>query len=955
MVTRTTNLSVPGVFFLPAPAAPAPELPPLEVAGFVGFAERGPCDLPVAVEDLSAYRAIFGDDLALAQDAGDQPVFAQLPGAVADFFANGGRRCYVVRVAGPAARAARFTLPGLLALDPSGQAAPALLATASPGRWADGLALATRLEITPLPATRFSLDGPRALSWDASSAPAALRRGDLLRLTLPDRRRFLAPIADIVRPSDPLRPPAVELAGAWELQVPAPASPRALTSGTLLRAAGSLDLAPLGDFLADSQDFAVTVGIDPAALEETSPPAAGELLALTVAGARAAMPIREVRELGEGGSPPARRYTLYGRELLLLSAGDLPIASPPGWYAVERLRLAIGPRLGNRVRPPIADLAFNAGHPRFWGVMAHYESGLATARPRDAEDSGWLSDTHTTGDLRESRATPPRGAADLAAEQFAALAQGRRPAGPRDPVALAALLAPLGPVEDWLFLPLGMPGVITQADFGGQALAGSDDLGRLDAALFLDPALRAARSPAGLLNDAMDRHAVQELRLTGAHSLLAIDEVSVVAAPDASQLPWGEADPEPLPDLPAPPPPPDPAPCPERRSEFADCARPPTVAAINPSYGPVAGGTPVAISGGGFDQPDGMRVSFGGRPAEAVSVESDALVRCVTPPGGVPESVAVVVTTRDGSATLADGFTYLAPSSRPGLPRLEPPSRYDLATAALLPVQQALIQICQARRDMLALLSLPPHFTRRECIVWQQELRSALGLPARRVSGDNEGGADLSYAAVYHPWLLRRDDRRAGRVRAGAPEGAVAGLIAARERERGVWVAPANRPLAGVVGLSPSLSGADWAELFALQLNLVRPEARDFRPMSAHTLSDERALLQLSVRRLLILIRKAAVDRGMAFVFESNHERFRQAARALIERMLQGMYERGAFAGASPEQAYRVITGPEVNLPQSVEQGRFIAEIRVAPSQPAEFISVLLTRADDGGLRSSEG
>jgi len=92
----------------------------------------------------------------------------------------------------------------------------------------------------------------------------------------------------------------------------------------------------------------------------------------------------------------------------------------------------------------------------------------------------------------------------------------------------------------------------------------------------------------------------------------------------------------------------------------------------------------------------------------------------------------------------------------------------------------------------------------------------------------------------------------------------------------------------------------------------------------------------------------------MEFVFQSNHERFRQSARATLERLLLGMYERGAFAGATPEQSYRVDTGPAVNPAASVEQGRFVAEIRVAPSQPAEFISVVLTNAG-GQLQAAEG
>ncbi|MFZ2359985.1 MAG: hypothetical protein WA040_11645, partial [Anaerolineae bacterium] len=102
---NTTLPRLPGVYFLP-PAQPATlALPRLDVAAFVGFAQRGPLHTPVAVEDVDTYRALFGGDVALARDR--EPalpaasiVRAHLPEAVAAFFRNGGRRCFVVRVAG---------------------------------------------------------------------------------------------------------------------------------------------------------------------------------------------------------------------------------------------------------------------------------------------------------------------------------------------------------------------------------------------------------------------------------------------------------------------------------------------------------------------------------------------------------------------------------------------------------------------------------------------------------------------------------------------------------------------------------------------------------------------------------------------------------------------------------------------------------------------------------------
>jgi phage tail sheath protein FI len=258
------------------------------------------------------------------------------------------------------------------------------------------------------------------------------------------------------------------------------------------------------------------------------------------------------------------------------------------------------------------------------------------------------------------------------------------------------------------------------------------------------------------------------------------------------------------------------------------------------------------------------------------------------------------------------------------------------------------VRFCQARADVVAMLTLPRHFEKRACIEWQQEFRGYLGLPRRGRSFDDVRDiADLSYAAIYHPWLLVRDALSPDAMRAILPDGAVCGMVAARERARQVRVAPANVPLEGVLGLTPNIGQEDWADLFEAQFNLVRSEPIDFRAMSAHTLSDEAILLQFSVRRLMILLRKVAYLRGLDFVFESNHERFREGVRAVLSDMLRFMFERGAFAGRTPDESYRVVTDESVNPPESVDLGRFIALVQVAPSQPAEFITVVLSRAGD--------
>ena len=108
----------PGVRFEVTPASPEGRLPPMDVAAFVGFAASGPLDTPVPVEDVARCREIFGPDLPLARDPEDGSlVHAALGQAVELFFENGGRRCWVVRVADrrPDHRpvAPRFPVPGL--------------------------------------------------------------------------------------------------------------------------------------------------------------------------------------------------------------------------------------------------------------------------------------------------------------------------------------------------------------------------------------------------------------------------------------------------------------------------------------------------------------------------------------------------------------------------------------------------------------------------------------------------------------------------------------------------------------------------------------------------------------------------------------------------------------------------------------------------------------------------
>ena len=188
----------------------------------------------------------------------------------------------------------------------------------------------------------------------------------------------------------------------------------------------------------------------------------------------------------------------------------------------------------------------------------------------------------------------------------------------------------------------------------------------------------------------------------------------------------------------------------------------------------------------------------------------------------------------------------------------------------------------------------------------------------------------------------------------------MAAVMAARAIARGAWVAPANEALRGVVALVPAISPASYQALQDAAINLIRQEPAGFVCLNADTLScaastDASERLQedlrpLNVRRLLILIRKAALRAGNRFTFEPNGERLRRAVKRGFEALLEEMFARGAFAGRRSSDAFRVATDEPPNTPQDGDAGRFLADIRVAPSRPLSFLTVRLVQRGESAV-----
>jgi phage tail sheath protein FI len=160
-------------------------------------------------------------------------------------------------------------------------------------------------------------------------------------------------------------------------------------------------------------------------------------------------------------------------------------------------------------------------------------------------------------------------------------------------------------------------------------------------------------------------------------------------------------------------------------------------------------------------------------------------------------------------------------------------------------------------------------------------------------------------------------------------------------------VAPANEVLRGVVALAGEAPPSRWGDLQERQVNFLRRHPRGFLVMSADTLAHDEDLRPLNVRRLLVLLRRLATSRGATYVFEPNDDSFRRMVQRGFEATLGDLFQRGAFAGRTAATAFQVVTGESLNTPVSVENGRFLVELRVAPSRPMAFLTLRLVQTGE--------
>jgi hypothetical protein len=269
----------------------------------------------------------------------------------------------------------------------------------------------------------------------------------------------------------------------------------------------------------------------------------------------------------------------------------------------------------------------------------------------------------------------------------------------------------------------------------------------------------------------------------------------------------------------------------------------------------------------------------------------------------------------------------------PGL-HLEPTDPSDFKEIVRL--QAELVRLAERLRNFVVLLDVPAGLSHRQVLRWRSHFAS-------------------SYAAAYHPWLkvARLDDSRDALVPVN-PSAVAAGVIARQELQFGVPHGPANVVAKTAVDVDQAISPERHDEVHPLGINVYLRERDGVLLTAGRTLSLDPGYRQLSVRRLMLMLRRVLSQQTHWMVFESNGPDLRATLRHLLRGYLRQLFLAGAFKGATEEEAFFVRCDEVLNPRRVVDAGQLIAEIGVAPAEPTEFIVLRLTRNGDGTLTVQE-
>lgn len=206
-------------------------------------------------------------------------------------------------------------------------------------------------------------------------------------------------------------------------------------------------------------------------------------------------------------------------------------------------------------------------------------------------------------------------------------------------------------------------------------------------------------------------------------------------------------------------------------------------------------------------------------------------------------------------------------------------------------------------------------------------------------------GMTTQNSAVFYPRIKILED---GALRAAGPCGAIAGLLARRDAEKGVWAMPAGSgaELRSVHGPEVELGEKDLevSKMSAFGVNcLVKRNGRLllWGAKTFHGIFEYTGEWRYFPVARTALFLEASISRGTAWTaFERNDEVLWAKIRVQVTEFMLRLWRYHAFVGDTPSDSVYVRCGRETMTDQDRAKGRVIIEVGFAATRPAEFVVI---------------
>lgn len=178
------------------------------------------------------------------------------------------------------------------------------------------------------------------------------------------------------------------------------------------------------------------------------------------------------------------------------------------------------------------------------------------------------------------------------------------------------------------------------------------------------------------------------------------------------------------------------------------------------------------------------------------------------------------------------------------------------------------------------------------------------------------------------------------------PSGAIAGIFARVDKERGVWKAPANEGVNAIVGPKEEITTSFQEELNVDPvggkfINAIRTfVGKGTLVWGARTLAgNDNEWRYISVSRFVSMVEESCKVAIKAFTSQPNDANTWTMIEGMLLNYLITLWRAGALQGTKPEHAFYVSVGlGRTMTAQDIIEGKLKVEFGLAVLRPAEFI-----------------